>query len=178
MTRKTIHALVAIIVGLVLLLVVLRTGDIDGTPMAGQRLLPEFKDVANEVSKLRIARPAGEVGVTIRLEDKHWLISARDDYPADLGKLRSLIIGLADAQVVEEKTSNPEHYPKLGVDDPEEGGKGTKVMISGPSFTYSLILGNTAQGTRRYARIDFSHGTLTTSSRRGESSLLTSLRAG
>mgnify|MGYP001811657580 CR=1 FL=1 len=113
MTRKTIHALVAIIVGLVLLLIVLRTGDIDSTQLAGQNLLPEFKSVANDVTKLRIARPEGDEGITIRREDKRWMISARDDYPADLGKLRSLIIGLADAQVVEEKTSNPEHYPKL-----------------------------------------------------------------
>ncbi len=153
MTRKTIHALVAIIVGLVLLLVVLRTGDIDSTQMAGQELLPEFKSVANDVSKLRIVRPTGEEEVTIRREDKRWMISARDDYLADLGKLRNLIIGLADAQVVEEKTSNPAHYAKLRVDDPEEGGKGTKVVLSGPSFTYSLVLGNTAQGNKRYARI-------------------------
>ncbi len=153
MTRKTIHALVAIIVGLVLLLVVLRTGDIDRMPMAGQNLLPDFKSVANDVTELRVVRPDDEEGVTIRGLDDSWVIASRDDYAADLGKLRSLIIGLADAQVVEEKTSNPEHYSKLGVDDPEDGGKGTKIVLSGPSFTYSVVLGNTAQGSKRYARI-------------------------
>ena len=43
---------------------------------------------------------------------------------------------------------------KLGVGDPEDGGKGTKVVLSGPGFSYAVVLGESAQGRFRYARVD------------------------
>ena len=153
MTRKTIHALIAIIVGLALMLVVLRSGDIDDIAIVGQPLLPDFKGVANEVTEVRVARAAGEDGITIRRDNDGWIVPARDGYAADVGKLRKLIIALADAEILEEKTSNAEQYEKLGVDDPEDGGKGTKIVLSGPDISYSVVLGNTAQGNKRYARL-------------------------
>lgn len=153
MTRKTIHVLVAVITGLVLLLFVLRSDDLDDTVVSGAPWLPDFGAVANDIDKLRLSRPSGEEGITIHKDGDAWVVSARDDYPADFGKLRQLIIALANAEVLEEKTSNPDQYAKLGVGDPEDGGKGTKIVVSGPDFSYSVIIGNRAQGKYRYARL-------------------------
>jgi len=62
-------------------------------------------------------------------------------------------MALAEARIVEEKTSSPEHYEKLGVDDPEDGGKGTKIIVDGEGVSYAIILGESAQGNHRYARL-------------------------
>jgi hypothetical protein len=153
MNRKTVQVLAAIIVGLVLALLVLDSND-DSDIVAGRPLLPELRTVANTATQVTIQGPdAGEV-VTILRNDDGWTVSTRDNYAADVGKLRQLIIALADANIIEEKTSNPEQYEKLGVGDPVGGGKGSRVTISGPDYTYAVILGSQTQGKFRYARID------------------------
>jgi hypothetical protein len=152
MTRKTIQVLVVTIVALVLLLLVLER-DSDDVIADREFLLPEFREIANDAMRVNISGPDGDDYVSIRREEGNWIVSERDGYPADVSKLGQLISALANARVVEEKTSDPGNYAKLGVDDPGDGGKGRLVVVSGPSFSYSIILGDTAQGTFRYARI-------------------------
>lgn len=153
MTRKTIQFLAAVIIGLVLLLLVLRSDDDYETARSGQLLLPDFKAVANNVTEVAVTRRDEGQFLTVHRRDGRWAVSARSGYPADVSQLRQLIIALADAKIVEEKTSNPDFYEKLGVGAPEEGGKGTTVTARVGENSYSVVFGNTAQGDYRYARI-------------------------
>ena len=59
----------------------------------------------------------------------------------------------AHASVLEEKTSNPDRYALLGVQDPGEGSESMGVTIAGGDTTYSLIVGNENQTSNRYVRI-------------------------
>jgi hypothetical protein len=152
MTRKTVQVLVVTIVALVLLLLVL---DRDSDDVSADRevLLPGFKETANDATRINISGSGGGDYVSMRREEGNWVVSERDGYAADVSELGQLISALANARVVEEKTSNPANYAKLGVDDPGDGGNGQLVVISGADFSYSIILGDTAQGAFRYARI-------------------------
>lgn len=152
MTRKTVQVLVTIIVALVLLLLVLDR-DHDDVFLDRTVLLPGFKDVANKAQSVRITRASEDQGVSISREDERWIVSDRHGYPADMNTLGELVEALANARIVEEKTSNPAHYARLGVDDPGDGGNGARVTVSGPDFTFSVILGDTAQREFRYARV-------------------------
>jgi hypothetical protein len=151
MNRKAVPVLAALIAGLLLMLLVLRGND--GSDVApGQRLLPDFGAVANDTTMVAIQAPDDSDLVSLQRIDGQWVVSTRDNYAADIGKLRQLIIALAEANILEQKTSDPERYERLGVDDPESGGKGTRVTVSGPDFEYAVILGNRTQGKYRYAR--------------------------
>ena len=154
MTRRTLHGLVAIVAGLVLLLVVLENSDRNVPDDTGQVLLPGFSDVANDAERVEVSTPAGENDVTLRRARDRWVVSERDDYPADMSRLRQLMIALAEAEIVERKTSDPERYDRLGVGDPADGGNGSRVSISGPDFEYGVIVGNAATGDSRYVRPD------------------------
>jgi len=153
MNRKTLNILAAITAVLVVLLLVLQIGKRSGSPASGHLLLPKLAAVANNATNVDIIIPGNDQGVTIHRKDDQWVVSGRNDYPADVGKLGKLIVQLAEAQILEEKTANPEHYEKLGVGDPEHGGKGSKLIVKGPDFSFAVILGNTAQGHYRYARL-------------------------
>ncbi len=153
MTSKTVQILAATIVGLILLLLVTRSNDDSDAIVSGGRLLPDFKAVANDVTVVTISRSDESENLQIRRDADGWVVTERDDYPADIGKIRQLIIALADAEIVEEKTANPENYDRLGVADPDTGGSGTEVVVSGDGFSHSVILGDTAQGNFRYARV-------------------------
>ena len=151
MNQKTIRILVAITIGLVLLLLAMQIGERGS--QTGRLLLPDFEAVANNVDRVVIYTPVETESVTIQRKDDGWGVTNRNDYAADLGKLGQLITQLARAEILEEKTANPENYDKLGVGDPQSGGKGSKVVVNGEDFSYAVILGNTAQGSYRYARI-------------------------
>lgn len=152
MTRKHFHILLAVVVVLILTVVVVENTD-DAIPDAlGQRLLPEFSDKANDARRVRIVVTDSDP-IVIRRDNDRWIMSSRNDYPADIGKLRQLMVALAEARIIEVKTANPEHYGRLGVDDPESGGTGTGVFVEGDGFSYSVVLGNVARGNYRYARL-------------------------
>jgi hypothetical protein len=154
MTQKHVQWLAAIVVGLVLLIFVLNTTDDTGPSMDDTRLLPDLQARANDIARIEVTSADEDGSVTITRSGDGWVVSSRDDYPADIGKLRPLIVALAEARIVEEKTANPGFYDRLGVDDPTEGGSGTKLTVGGDGFSYAVILGDTAQRSFRYARID------------------------
>ncbi|MDH5303917.1 MAG: DUF4340 domain-containing protein [Gammaproteobacteria bacterium] len=150
MNRKTVPVLLAIIAGLLLMLLVLRGNE--GERVSGELLLPNFGPVANDTTSITIQGPEGSDAVALRRVEEQWQVSNRDNYAADIGKLRQLVIALAEARILEEKTSDPALYERLGVDDPESGGKGSRVTVAGADFEYTVILGNQTQGKYRYAR--------------------------
>ena len=88
---------------------------------------------------------------------RHGAFPSRDNYSADVGKVRELLLAVADARVLEEKTANPERYEALGVRDPEEvGSVGVQLSIGGTiggnGTAADLIVGNLNQGAYRYVR--------------------------
>ncbi len=152
MNKRTVLILAAAIAGLVLLMLVLRQ-DNDATVFGGGTLLPDFESVANQVTNISISNSDAGENLEIRRDGSSWVVTERDNYPAQLSTIRQLIIALADARIVEEKTANPDNYPRLGVAEPGTDGSGTKVALSGDNFAYSVIIGDVAQRNFRYARV-------------------------
>lgn len=153
MTRKSVQVLAAVVVGLLLLLVVVQRGDRFESLPADRLLLPGFGEQANEVRRIDVRYPNDEGSVTIQRDDDRWGVGARGGYPADFSKLSRLMIELAEATIVDEMTANPDRYAAIGVDDPLDGGSGTRVKVSGDDFAYIVILGNEARRDLRYVRL-------------------------
>lgn len=153
MSKRNLKILAAISLALVLILFALQLDNNDS--FTNERLLfADLRSDINDIDSLTVTR-SGDDGVTvINKQQDSWVIASRENYPADIGKLRALMLALADAKIVESKTSNPELYDQLGLRDPEiEGSKGTRIELHGASREYDLVIGNTAQVGFRYARI-------------------------
>lgn len=82
-------------------------------------LFPIFKDAVNEAGAI-LLRSGGRT-LTIARNADQWLIAEADNYPADLAKIRKLLIEVADLKIIEEKTRNTDRYATLGVQDPTPG---------------------------------------------------------
>ena len=136
-----VAALVAAVA--VALLVPGRTGKDD----AGDELLL-LEDVAaniNDVDRLVFTAGGGVPVSTLERGEESWTISELQDYPADWGKVKKLLTGLAELRVVEIKTSNPEYFSRLGVADISlAGARGTLLEVSFDGQARSLILGDDA----------------------------------
>ncbi len=82
----------------------------DGAP-----LFPQLVDGVNAVTEVEIRNTDGTI--TARLTDDTWQIVEKSGYPAKIDKMRELILGIAKARILEERTSKPELYTRLQVED-------------------------------------------------------------
>ena len=153
MTGRHIRILAAVAVALVGLVFVLDIADDSDEPAAGALLLPAFASAADGLSAIKVKGSGDEAAVTLGKQDQKWVVSNLHNYPADLGKLRALVLALAEARVMEEKTANPDFYHRLGVADPDAGGSGTRITLEGEGMRQAVILGKVVQGNYRYARL-------------------------
>lgn len=140
-------AIAAVALGAALLLSSGGGGTEGGTATIGAPLLPGLDASVNEVE--RIALQSGEDALTLERGEDGWAIRERGGYGADLSRVRELLLALANAKLLEGKTSNPENYGALGLDTPITirlaGGAGD----SAPA----LEVGNSARrGSATYVR--------------------------
>lgn len=151
MNTRQIKALVVVLVVLLAGLFATTLSNNEGDDSAAGLLFPDLKADINDISQVSISK-AGAL-VTLKKDAGQWVLAEYKNYPADTGKLRKLLLALADAKKLEEKTSNAEMYERLGVEDGSADSHGTEIRISGADSTRSIIIGNLAQRKYRYARI-------------------------
>jgi hypothetical protein len=97
----------------------------------GRALFPALAAAMNSVTSVEFRKGAATPTLTVHKVGDQWTIAQRNDYPADVAKLRKLLTALRDAKIVEEKTSDPARYSVIGVEDPAQpGATGTEITIT------------------------------------------------
>jgi hypothetical protein len=105
-------------------------------------LFPDLKKTINDATAVRIFTAGDKQAVEIARKDSAWIVSGRHGFPADDAKVRKLLLSLANAKLREEKTSNPENYASLNVEDVStEDASGIRVEVAGVQPTVNLIVG-------------------------------------
>src|SRR5262245_48717651 len=108
-----------------------RASTAKSTGAAEQPLFPGLRDKVNDVARVKLKR--GTVDVTVAKgqgEKPSWVVESKGNFPADFETVRRVIGGLAQASIVETKTSKPELYEKIGVGDVDKpGAAGTHVEV-------------------------------------------------
>jgi len=114
----------------------------------GMAFLPTLSSELNSVSALTVRKGAA-APVTVHKQGEQWTVAERADYPADVPKLKKLLLALSDAKIREEKTSNPDSYAIIGVEDPSQpGATGTQIELTAQNGKLALIVGKSAgEGT-------------------------------
>jgi len=132
----------------VLAVVAIATGDRGVSRAApGERAFPALVAKLGDVSSVGIKRNA--LALTFVRDGDNWLVAEKGNYPAAAGKVRQIVLGMADAMLVEPKTQKAEFYPRLDVGDPGNG-KSTLVTLKDKSGT---TLAELIVGKRRYDRL-------------------------
>lgn len=139
MKARTLIILGAVTVAALLATTLLEKGSAPDTGAAADiPLYPGLKDQLNVID--RIALVSGESEIDLEKSDSGWTVAQRSGYPADSGKIRQLLLRLSEATILEAKTSNPELYARLAVNDPEaEEGPGTLLTIGAPADVRLIV---------------------------------------
>jgi hypothetical protein len=83
--------------------------------------------------------------VTLHKKGEDWTVAQRADYPADVSKIRRLLLSLADAKIVETKTADPANFPLIGLEDPAPAtATSTQIDFTVKDGVHSLIVGKSA----------------------------------
>ena len=111
----------------------------------GQALLPGLETQLDAVTEIRLRKASPGTTVTLRrAAPGRWTVAERGDYPADVSKIRKLLLELAAAKIVEEKTANPANYAILGVQDPTDAAAGAELTIVEAATSRALVVGKAA----------------------------------
>jgi|APTNR8051073442_1049403.scaffolds.fasta_scaffold21050_2 hypothetical protein len=130
---------------------------------SGERMFPGLIKVVEDLQTIVVS---GGGTATIRRRGTEWTVDERDGYPADPDKVRALVLGMADLEMVEAKTDQPALYARIGVEsvgDPKAGGgspenrsREVTLIDDDGEVIARLIVGDVAAGlggeTGRYVR--------------------------
>jgi hypothetical protein len=117
-------------------------------------LYPDLKRQLDAVTAVRIYGAGNARKVELTRDGNEWRVTERFNYPVAMDKLRQLLIGLSDARIVEEKTSNAANYALLGVEDVSAAdATAVRVQLAGTAKPTDLLIGKAGSGTSsRYVR--------------------------
>jgi hypothetical protein len=118
-------------------------GNRAAAPIAqSQRALPDLATRLDQLAWMRLAQ--GTKKIDFAAIGGRWVLIEKGNYPANAGKVRRLLLGLADLTLVEAKTRRPELLSRLDLDDPSNGRSTLIRLQSRTGATVAqLIVGKT-----------------------------------
>lgn len=118
MNRNSLIIFAAITMTVVIAAIVVVSKERSPTYISEEPLLPELKAHINDATAIHLVSSRHETRLT--REGDSWYIANSDDYPALFDKVRSLLINLSELRTRELKTSNPDLYHHLDVQEPTQ----------------------------------------------------------
>jgi hypothetical protein len=108
-----------------------------------------FPDLASQASTIaRIELKQGDKSLTLVREKDGWSIADRGGYPAKPEAVRTLLVKLAGAELVESKTRNKDRYALLELEDPS--GKDSKSRLLRLLDDKGGVIGEVVVGKKRF----------------------------
>lgn len=105
-------------------------------------LIPSLSENLNNVNKLIVHEVGNSILTSLSKAEKMWIVENRDGYEANISAIRKVFNDLSDAKIIEEKTSNPENYSKLHVEDINQpNAQGVLFSIEGLDEPVKIIAG-------------------------------------
>ena len=106
-------------------------------------LLPGLLEKLNDVTGFTILKANNTLLAAVSKSANSWVVDNRAGYEADFMAVRTLINNLAQARLIESKTSNPDNYSKLGIEDiSNANAQGVQISIDRLDTPVNIIVGN------------------------------------
>lgn len=103
---------------------------------------PELQEQLGNIAKIEIQD--NQNSLSFSREENDWTVDNLDNYPALPQKIKSTVIGVSELRIVSPKTTDPQFYGQLGVEDPSaEGAQSLLLKLYGENdqMVADLIVG-------------------------------------
>jgi hypothetical protein len=114
------------------------------TGTAKALLFEQASTRAGDVARVTIRKGDQQVDIARSPDGTHWVVASRDGYPAVDDNIRKIVRGVLDAEIIEKKTSDPELFSRLDVQDVSSAdAKSSQLTLADASGTAiaDLIVG-------------------------------------
>jgi len=119
----------------------------------GLKLYPDLAAQLNDVTAVRIYGAGDKQVVGIEKAAAGWTVAERAGYPADVGRVRELLLALAKAKTIEKKTAIATKLPALGLEDlTAPAATGKRLELTGTPQPVSLIIGKSPDDHSSFVR--------------------------
>jgi len=116
---------------------------------SGVKLFPELLKNVNDVTE--IAAITSDSTFTLQRQDDQWVVKEKSNYPADRAVVRNFLLGAANLKRLQPKTSNPDLYIKIDLQDvTAEGAKSVRYVLKKDS----TVVADSLFGKQRPAKAD------------------------
>jgi hypothetical protein len=129
MSPKLIGALaiITLITTVAAVVAVMRQPEATILRSAGEPAFPALREQPDAVTKAIVRTPDEQITL-VREAPGRWITPERYGYPVSTDAVRSLIIEIADMRLVEAKTSRPERYDRLELNDLDAKGASSRLV--------------------------------------------------
>jgi hypothetical protein len=111
----------------------------------GAKLFPTLVSDASQIATIEVRQ--GDNAMVIERAGGSWGLKNRGNYAADPSKVRTLLVGLAEADLIESKTRRPDRYAALELEDPaDKSAKSRLVRLLGAKGN---VMGEVVIGKKR-----------------------------
>ena len=118
----------------------------------GDIVFPALLEQVNSVARVRVTGSEGTF--TLTRDGDAWVVEEKERYPADPDRVHKLLVGAAGMKRLEPKTSDPERYPKLWLEDPTgEDARSVRLVLEDAT---GAVLADWVLGDRRPSKSDAS----------------------
>lgn len=101
----------------------------------------------NSVTRIDVTGPGEMPQVTLERRPEGWGVVQRQHYPAHVGTIRSLLLDLSEAKLLERKTRDPVQHAQLGLGGIERlEAKGQQVTLHSAEGARSVRIGANPEG--------------------------------
>jgi hypothetical protein len=149
--NKNLVILSAVTVAMVLIVLALYSGN----RAARQEFQPGsllIQGVAPEkIQTISIVH--GKETVTLKRQDKGFVLSERDDYPASLSRINELLLSCLEIRCKSRVTDLRENYRELGVEEGADDAVVVTFKDSSGRTLFGLVRGKSAEGGGAYVRL-------------------------
>lgn len=92
-------------------------------------VFPALEAKFGDAAIITVASPEGTIEVR-RAEGGDWVVPSASNYPAHMGSVRKMLLGLASLKAVEARTARRDWLETLDLIAPGQGGKATEIRVS------------------------------------------------
>ena len=107
-------------------------------------LFPDLINQVNEIARIDVRTPKLSFSIE-RSSSEQWQVKERGGYPVKFETIKQAVVGIANTRLLEAKTAKPELHDRLFLKSPNDGGRGTTIVLadrSGKSIA-AIVVGKT-----------------------------------
>ncbi|MDA0261685.1 MAG: DUF4340 domain-containing protein, partial [Proteobacteria bacterium] len=107
---------------------------------------PKLQGKLEQVAEITLINK--DAKIVVAKKGDQWLLPEKHDYPAQVDKVRALLLGFEEMKLIERKTKQPDRYDRLNVDDPT--GKEARAVRVTLKDTSGAVLADAIIGKKKY----------------------------